>query len=85
MTALPRVEILRFRMANSDVAWKTAIGPGYSGVTIVNGKAITMFSDGSHDFAAAFDATSGKEIWRYKIAETYKGHDGSHDGPIATK
>ena len=43
-----------------------------------------MFSDGSHDFAAAFEAASGKELWRYKIAETYKGHDGSHDGPIAT-
>jgi enterochelin esterase-like enzyme/outer membrane protein assembly factor BamB len=67
-----------------NVAWKSKIGPGYSGVTIVNGKAITMFSDGTHDVAAAFDAASGKELWRYNFAETYKGHDGSHDGPIAT-
>lgn len=67
-----------------DVAWRATIGPGYSGVTIVNGKAVTLFSDGKQDFAIAFDANSGKELWRYKIADTYKGHDGSHDGPIAT-
>jgi enterochelin esterase-like enzyme/outer membrane protein assembly factor BamB len=67
-----------------NVRWKTTIGAGYSGVTIVKGKAVTMFSDGSNDFTAAFDAKTGKELWRYKIAQTYKGHDGSHDGPIAT-
>jgi outer membrane protein assembly factor BamB/enterochelin esterase-like enzyme len=66
------------------VAWRATIGPGYSGVTIVNGKAVTLFSDGKQDYAIAFDANSGKELWRYKIADTYKGHDGSHDGPIAT-
>jgi outer membrane protein assembly factor BamB/enterochelin esterase-like enzyme len=67
-----------------DVAWRATIGPGYSGVTIVNGKAVTLYSDGKQDLAIAFDATSGKEIWRYKIGDAFKGHDGSHDGPIAT-
>lgn len=67
-----------------DVAWRAKIGPGYSGVTIVDGKAVTLYSDGKEDLAIAFDANSGKELWRYKIADTYKGHDGSHDGPIAT-
>jgi outer membrane protein assembly factor BamB/enterochelin esterase-like enzyme len=67
-----------------SIAWKNTIGPGYSGVTIINGKAVTMFSDGAQDLVAGFDASTGKEIWRFKIADTYKGHDGSHDGPIAT-
>lgn len=66
------------------VAWRATIGPGYSAVTVVNGKAVTLYSDGKQDLAISFDANSGKELWRYKIADTYKGHDGSHDGPIAS-
>ena len=32
----------------------------------------------------AFAADGGEEIWRYRIGDTYAGHDGSHDGPIST-
>lgn len=67
-----------------SVAWRANIGPGYSAVTVVNGKAVTFYSDGNDDLAIAFDANSGKELWRYKIGDAFKGHDGSHDGPIAT-
>ncbi len=67
-----------------DVAWKTPIGSGYSGVAIADGRAVTMFSDGTNDVAASFDAKTGKEQWRYTIDATYKGHDGSHTGPITT-
>jgi outer membrane protein assembly factor BamB/enterochelin esterase-like enzyme len=66
------------------VVWSTPVGSGYSGVSISNGVAVTLFSDGKSDLIAAFDSASGKELWRTQIAETYKGHDGSHDGPIAT-
>jgi enterochelin esterase-like enzyme/outer membrane protein assembly factor BamB len=64
--------------------WKKTIGSGYSGVTVGAGRAVTQFSDGTSDVIAAFDAESGFELWRFKIGKTYKGHDGSHDGPIAT-
>jgi outer membrane protein assembly factor BamB/enterochelin esterase-like enzyme len=67
-----------------EVAWKRPLGKGYSGVVVVEGIAATMFSDGESDFAAAFDSKSGKEKWRYRIADAYKGHDGSDDGPIST-
>lgn len=67
-----------------SVAWRANIGPGYSAVTVVNGKAVTFYSDRKDDLAIAFDANSGKELWRYKIGDAFKGHDGSHDGPIAT-
>lgn len=66
------------------IAWKRTLGSGYSGVSVVGDTAVTMFSDGVDDVAVALDARSGKELWRYKIDKTYKGHDGSHDGPIAT-
>ncbi len=66
------------------VAWSVAAGSGYSGVSISDGVAVTGFSDGKNDLLAAFDEKTGKELWRIAIAKTYKGHDGSHDGPIAT-
>ena len=43
-----------------------------------------MFADGDGDFVGAYDVEGGEELWRYRIGDTYKGHDGSHDGPIST-
>jgi outer membrane protein assembly factor BamB len=66
------------------IAWSVPAGPGYSSVSISDGFAVTLFSDGKSDLVVAYDERTGKEIWRTPIGETYKGHDGSHDGPIAT-
>lgn len=66
------------------VAWKAKIGSGYAGVAVADGRAFTAFSDGTSDVLAAFDARTGAEQWRFEMDATYKGHDGSHDGPIAT-
>jgi len=67
-----------------EVAWKRPLGSGYSGVAVAEGRAVTMFSDGKADVVVAFDAADGRELWRYPIDLTYKGHDGSQDGPIPT-
>jgi len=66
------------------VGWKRALGSGYSGVVVGDGRVIAMFASGDTDVAAAFDAETGEELWRYRIADIYVGHDGSHDGPIST-
>lgn len=67
-----------------SVAWNVPGGAGYSGVTVVSGRAFTAFAAGASDVVAAFDAASGRELWRTPLGPTYAGHDGSHDGPIAT-
>ncbi len=67
-----------------ELVWETSLGSGYSRIAVVDGRAITMFSDGEFDQLVALDAATGKEIWRYRIATTYRGHDGSQDGPIST-
>ena len=64
--------------------WKVPLGSGYSGIAVAGGRVITQFAAGDQDVMAAFDAASGKELWRYPFSKTYKGHDGSHDGPIST-
>lgn len=70
--------------AGFAVAWRTALGAGYSAVAVAEGRAVTLFSDGRNDVAVAFDARTGKELWRHAIAPTLPGRDGSFDGPIST-
>ena len=66
------------------VAWRKKLGSGYSSVSVADGRAFTMFSDDKSDYLIALDAETGRELWRYIIDTVYRGHDNSHDGPIAT-
>ncbi len=67
-----------------EVAWKRPIGSGYSGVSVSADLVVTMFVDGDQDTLAAFDPDTGAELWRFPFGPTYKGHDGSFDGPMST-
>ena len=64
--------------------WSIPLGSGYSGVAVVDERVVAAFSDGTSDFFAAFDAATGDELWRHRIAETYEGHDQNEDGPRST-
>lgn len=64
--------------------WSRPLGSAYSGIVVVDGRLTTTFSDGESDYLVALDASTGAEQWRYRISDTYKGHDGSDDGPLAT-
>jgi len=64
--------------------WRRPIGRGYSEVAVVAGRAYAAFSDGQTDFLAALDLGTGEEIWKARMEATYRGHDGSDDGPIST-
>jgi len=66
------------------INWKVKLGSGYSGVSIQNGLAVTMFDDGKFNVVAGFDSTTGRELWRFPVSPKYRGHDGSLDGPIST-
>ncbi len=64
--------------------WSRPLGSAYSGIAVVGERLVTAFSDGEADYLVSLDASSGVEQWRYRISDTYKGHDGSDDGPLAT-
>ncbi|MDJ0835854.1 MAG: PQQ-binding-like beta-propeller repeat protein [Acidobacteriota bacterium] len=66
------------------LAWKIPIGSAYSGVAVAEGMAVTLYADGDKNVVGAFDVNNGRRLWQYTIGPIYKGHDGSHDGPIAT-
>ncbi len=67
-----------------QVGWKIKIGHGYSGIAVVGESVVTAFAEGDRDVLACFDAASGQRRWTFDLEAIYKGHDGSHDGPIAT-
>lgn len=67
-----------------EVAWRIPIGSGYSGIAVTGGRAVTMYAEDDSDWVAAFDAASGERVWRHRLGERTKGHDGSDDGPLAT-
>ena len=64
--------------------WSRPLGSGYSGIAIGGGLLVTAARRGEHDVVLAFDPENGAERWRYGLEPTYAGHDGSHDGPLAT-
>lgn len=67
-----------------DLAWQTELGSGYSGVTVADGTLVTAAFGDEMDHVVALDPTSGEKLWRAELGPSYSGHDGSHDGPIAT-
>jgi enterochelin esterase-like enzyme/outer membrane protein assembly factor BamB len=67
-----------------EIVWKKKLGSGYSAISIANGHAITMFSDGEYDYLISLDADSGNEQWRYRLDTTYPGRDGANPGPVST-
>ncbi|MEM8961518.1 MAG: PQQ-binding-like beta-propeller repeat protein [Acidobacteriota bacterium] len=67
-----------------EVSWSRDLGSGYSGIAVVEGRVVTFFTDGIDDLLGAFDAETGDEIWRLKVAAMYAGHDGSDDGPLSS-
>ena len=68
--------------------FRVPIGDGYSGIAVVGDRLYTMYAsepegdDKGNEFAAAFDAKTGVEIWRTAIGERFDNTFGG--GPRAT-
>ncbi len=66
--------------------WRVPIGEGFSGISVVGDRLYTAMAgdgdDGPKEFAAAFDAKTGKELWRTAIAEKFDDQFGN--GPRTT-
>ncbi|MEM8964009.1 MAG: PQQ-binding-like beta-propeller repeat protein [Acidobacteriota bacterium] len=72
--------------------WRRPLGEGYSGVTVVGDRIYTMYAapvpaaEGEeavdHEFAAAFDANTGDELWRVDVGEKLETEFGN--GPRST-
>jgi outer membrane protein assembly factor BamB len=47
--------------------WRAELGDGYSGMTVAHGKVYTMYGAGGDEILAAFDAESGRQVWRLRV------------------
>ena len=65
------------------VLWRVPLGEGFSGISVVDGRVYTMFSEGEDEFVVCLDASNGKEIWRFRSDSTYYESEGGN-GPRAT-
>lgn len=64
--------------------WRRPAAGGYSEMVTVDDRVFTLELRDGMDYVVALDAQSGKERWHSRIGATFRGHDGSHDGPIST-
>jgi outer membrane protein assembly factor BamB len=64
--------------------WRRKAQGGYSEVAARGDVVVTMEARDGRDYVVSLDAASGRERWGTPVGPTYRGHDGSHDGPIAT-
>lgn len=49
------------------VLWRFPLGQGYSGISVVGGKAYTLYGAGADELVLALDAASGKELWKSRL------------------
>ena len=62
--------------------WKEKGGDGYSTVAVAGGKAVTLVQQDA-EYAIAFDAVKGGELWKTKIGPGFKNSYGN--GPAARR
>jgi outer membrane protein assembly factor BamB len=61
--------------------WGQRFEGGRAGVTVANGRVITLVGQAEHDFAIAWDAATGRELWKADLGAT---HPGQYGGPAST-
>ena len=63
--------------------WRLPLGDGFSGISVANGRAYTMFAKGEDEVVVCLDAETGKELWRYLDDWFYAERQGGN-GPRST-
>lgn len=48
------------------ILWERALGDGYSGIAVADGRLHTLYRDGETEVVAALDAASGATVWEHR-------------------
>ncbi len=62
------------------VVWERALGEGFSGISVAEGRVYTMFSDAEDEFAICLNEATGEEIWRVRTGAKFHERQGGN-GP----
>lgn len=66
-----------------QVLWRVPLGEGFSGISVVEKRIYSMFSEGDDEFVVCLNASNGEEIWRFRSDSNYIESMGGN-GPRAT-
>jgi outer membrane protein assembly factor BamB len=66
-----------------DQRWKIAVGDGYSGVSVAQGKVFTIEQRKKQEIAAAYSLDTGKELWNSAWEASFSSFLGGN-GPRST-
>jgi len=64
--------------------WRRPVDGGYGELAVHGDSGYALELSDGQDLVVAVALDTGRERWRYTLGTTYRGHDGSHDGPIST-
>lgn len=64
------------------IAWRSKIGTGMSGCSIVGDKLVSMGQDDAGQYVICLNSKDGKEVWKTKISSSYSNEQGH--GPRST-
>jgi outer membrane protein assembly factor BamB len=73
-----------FPKTGPPVVWKKAIGQGFSGPVVADGKLILFHRVGDKETIECLDSATGKEIWRFDYSTHYRDDFGFDEGPRST-
>jgi len=64
------------------VVWKTPLGTSMSGIAVAGKQALTLFQDGTRQFAVSLSTENGQILWKTALAPAFE--NGMGNGPRAT-
>lgn len=64
------------------VLWKIPMGEGYSQPAVSKGRLFILYGEGSNDYAAAYDAATGRQLWKVPLGPKFISDQGN--GPRST-
>jgi outer membrane protein assembly factor BamB len=87
--SLEIISPLDWNQSPPELIWKTEIGSAFSEIVISKDVIYTMFSEkidsiSGFEYVAAFEKSTGKEIWRSQVDSIFIDVDGWGDGPRST-
>lgn len=74
----------RFPVEGPKVLWKKAVGQGFAGPVVREGKLVVFHRLGETDVVQCLNAESGAEIWKFSYLTRYKDDFGFDEGPRST-
>jgi len=72
----------RWPEAGPRIAWRTAVGAGFSSVSVAGDRLYTLWDEEGEQYLVCLDARTGKEVWRRHLGKSFTHHYGN--GPRST-